>query len=484
MNINDLRQKIMKEDHLPILPAVVVKVQQVAQNEKSSALDLAQVILRDQVLTSKLLRIANSAYYGHKVFTVNHAIVMLGFETVRNITLSLVSHSVLNKLIQTKGYQEFWHHSIGTAIAAQKIAQIKKHLILVVPEEAFVAGLVHDVGKMILYHFYDNEYKRVLDLVAKGDSYTKAERKVLDIDHQMAGRLLAEKWRFPTTLTDTIGGHHRVFKDDDTTRVIRKEELKIDLLTSIIHIADLISFQLFGPKTQADLYPIDVVMKRAENLLGIPPHLVSEVMSFTRANHSDVLSSLEIESKKTPDIERRLLDPLDIAVQRKIRQYEHISEITKKMANNDSPREILNYIMNGIHDSLSLSKCVLFLIRGMCEMLEGLAARGQDTENFIDGTRVYMDGRNGVVRRAYKTMKIQNTFETDSKARESTFGDKLTDILGTCNMVAIPIIIRGTIVGLVSLDKLGQDMTYISEDDLQSIEVFINQLNLLIGQHF
>ncbi|MDQ2798788.1 MAG: HDOD domain-containing protein, partial [Armatimonadota bacterium] len=146
---------------LPPLPAVIVRVMQTINDPNTSATDLNRLISGDQALASKVLRLVNSSYYGfpRRISTITHAVVILGFNTVRNLTTSLGVFNAFDTRNQRTALnrEEFWSHSIGTAVAAGVIGK-RKGIPTKSTEEVFVGGLMHDVGKLFLDQFFPDQY--------------------------------------------------------------------------------------------------------------------------------------------------------------------------------------------------------------------------------------------------------------------------------------------------------------------------------------
>ena len=159
MNLKQIERKI-EEFGFPVFPQMLVQVQKVASDEHSSAQDLAEIILKDQSLTSKILSVSNSAYYGFygKVSTITQSIVVLGFDSVKNIALGLAVHNSLSSFMNDPSIKQFWEHSLATGVCAELLAEKMGYTP---SEEALVGGLIHDVGKLLLFQFYPEEYAEV-----------------------------------------------------------------------------------------------------------------------------------------------------------------------------------------------------------------------------------------------------------------------------------------------------------------------------------
>lgn len=226
---------VSKVDDMKVLPEIINKIISLTEDPDSTVEDMEKAILGDQILTTKILRLANSAYYGYarKISTISQATVLLGFQAIKSIALaSTVSQFLTSEL---KGYSleknELWTQSQTCAIVSRYIA---KHIKYPSPEEAYVAGLLRDIGKTILNQHMEKEYSEVLNLIEEGNmSFLEAEKAILGFDHAEIGEKVAEKWNLPKALVDSIG-HHHTPEDSNINQ----------LLVSIVHVADAITMMM------------------------------------------------------------------------------------------------------------------------------------------------------------------------------------------------------------------------------------------------
>lgn len=230
MGISDPQKIIEKIDDLPTLPRTVLKITELVNDPKSSAKDLARVIADDQVLTARLLKLVNSSFYGfpERISTVTGAIVLLGFDAIRNLLLTtsvfdlFANHNRKKKQDQEK----FWDHSLGCAVGAKVIGNYLRHDRI---EELFVSGLLHDIGKIVEMMYLADEYTKVVAVIDKENILmTTAENKVLGYNHAEVGKLLAEKWNLPVKLVQVIAHHHQ----PDNAGSFAME-------AAIVHLADI-----------------------------------------------------------------------------------------------------------------------------------------------------------------------------------------------------------------------------------------------------
>jgi putative nucleotidyltransferase with HDIG domain len=193
---------------LPTLPTVIAKMLELVDNPKTSASSLSNLIMRDQVLTAKILKMANSSFYAfpRQIATVKLALVVLGFENVKEMALSL---SVLNsfKGENNKHFDTsmFWQHSVSVGACTRMLARETCYRLA---GEAFVAGLLHDIGKVVLNQYLPKEFAEIQTMIFEGgQSCDEAEKEVLGVTHAEVGAWLAERWNLPVILVEAIRYH-------------------------------------------------------------------------------------------------------------------------------------------------------------------------------------------------------------------------------------------------------------------------------------
>ncbi len=220
--------------NLPALPFIIDEVNTIIENPKSSAAQLSQVISKDPALSIKLLSVANSPLYGfpRRVSTIDFAIIILGFNHIRNIT---VAFSIMESFNNFKNlnfdHKKFWIHSLITATAAKRLSSDLGYRY---GGEAFTAGLLHDLGIPVICKYFPREFKQINDLVESlSISHDEAEEKILGITHKEIGHYLIEKWNLPQFLADVILNHHLPSDSEEST-----------ILTSLVHLADYMTHTL------------------------------------------------------------------------------------------------------------------------------------------------------------------------------------------------------------------------------------------------
>jgi HD-like signal output (HDOD) protein len=230
------RRVIENIENLPALPEIVTRLLEVVNAPDTSADDASRLIERDPALTSKVIRLANSAFYGmpRSVSSVSSAIVILGFNVIRSVVLSAsIMKMFADPSKQTVNRDHFWKHSVITAIAAKELVRHLLSFKLYDPEGAFCAGILHDIGKLIFNEYLSADYREVCQYSRDHEMpLLDAETLMLGINHAEIGRILADKWALPLDLELSMVFHH--YPD-------RSEEI-VDFI-NIIHQADHIAHE-------------------------------------------------------------------------------------------------------------------------------------------------------------------------------------------------------------------------------------------------
>lgn len=264
--------------NMPSLSTTVTKVLSVCNSPATSANDLNKVVSLDPVLTGNVLKLINSAYYSvrDQVTSLTQAIIMLGLNTIRNLALSMaVLGAAGNKTAnRNNDMDKFWTHCICTGVTAKAIA-----LEIGVPksecEEYFVAGLLHDLGKLPLIHCFPNEYKKITAFAdQKKTPLIVVEKAIFDITHEETGKLIAEKWKLQGTIHQSICSHHHPQEaTEDSQRIVFS-----------IALADIFGNRVLDKQTDDAMPDNPIVINALEKLnltwptlLNLEEHILQEI---------------------------------------------------------------------------------------------------------------------------------------------------------------------------------------------------------------
>ena len=289
--LTSLKKIIGRVQDLPTLPRTVLKITELVNDPKSSAKDLSMVITDDQVLTARLLKLVNSSFYGfpQRISTVTGAIVLLGFDAIRNL---LLTTSVFG-LFATRdkedrfGVERFWDHSLGCAVGAKVIGDYLRYDKV---EELFVSGLLHDIGKIVELLFLSKDFDKVMLAVEDENILVvDAERRVLEYTHADVGKLLAEKWNMSSRLVNVIAHHHQ----PDLAGRFFKE-------AAVVHLADILCRAMdIGSGGDNGMPALD---KGAWDILQLNVSAIEPIAEETERQYQDISMFLRAAEKNNdPD---------------------------------------------------------------------------------------------------------------------------------------------------------------------------------------
>ncbi|GAB6096450.1 hypothetical protein JCM14469_27030 [Desulfatiferula olefinivorans] len=232
MDIDAFLKKLESIKDLPTLPVIAFQVNRMLMDADTTIHALSETIKKDQAIVSKLLKLVNSAFYGARsqVGTVHEAVVRLGFNSVRNIVISVSVFDAFSISPEQGGgfnIEDFWKHSVGVAIISKYLSD---QTGIQDPDDCFVSGLLHDIGLIVLVQYFPEIVARMVARMRdEGISIYEAEKEILPIRHNKIGEMLARKWQLPAGLCDTLKYHHMPIRS----------AVNPELLT-LVHVADII----------------------------------------------------------------------------------------------------------------------------------------------------------------------------------------------------------------------------------------------------
>ncbi|MEM1186031.1 MAG: HDOD domain-containing protein [Planctomycetota bacterium] len=258
--------------HIATLPEITMKIIDLVEDPKSTAQDLHQVISNDPALCSRILKVVNSSFYGlpGQIGSINRAIVMLGLNAVKNIAIaaSLAKLFRGGDVTSTFSARDLWKHANAVAAASKMISDKLKFGL---GDEAYLAGLIHDIGIMVEMQFDRNLLIDVIDGINVDDD-GRPDRSMLDLElsvfgatHEDFGTGLCTRWKFPASFKAVTGFHHRPLEADEANRKL------VAVISAADHLAAQIGFG-FRLDIQDDTIPEDLA-----SFLGLTPELIDEL---------------------------------------------------------------------------------------------------------------------------------------------------------------------------------------------------------------
>ena len=288
---NDISDDIrIKMSSFPSMPQAVIKLRELLKEDDVPLNKIENFLRQDPGLSANILRLANSAHFGlsSKVGSLKKAVMLLGLKRFEQIAFSAHMEKAMDKAVEGYGLSpgELWLHSIVVATTAETIA---KYLKISDPNEVFIPALLHDMGKLILDSFVKTDLKNIQSLVAKGESWVRAENMIFGTDHAEIGALLLEKWSFPIEIVNSVRWHHDPEYLSSTYNRLQSPNMQSD----IVYLSNLI-FQSNGNNTSVDgktAKPSPEVLER----LGVKFDQYEKIAEKALTWESEITNTLSFE---------------------------------------------------------------------------------------------------------------------------------------------------------------------------------------------
>lgn len=263
---------LAKIGDIATLPEVTAKIISIVDDPKSTARDLHNVIKNDPALATRVLKVVNSAFYGlpGQVSEIDRAIVLLGLSAVKNIAISASISRLFSaeRISENFTARDVWKHSVAVAVATREFCCILGRKPFA--EEAFLAGLIHDLGLLVERQAFPDQLAQIVQLATRtGRPFCEIETEILGVDHQALGAALAAKWKFPKGLQTVLGYHHKVLNLHEDHRV----------LPTLVYIADVMCcHERIGFHLTAEGQPLEDTLLESVGLTEENFHAVREAL--------------------------------------------------------------------------------------------------------------------------------------------------------------------------------------------------------------
>lgn len=283
MDLRSLEIKVSRSENLPVLPQIASSVIRLADDPDSSSRDMEKMIERDSAIAAKVLRVANSSYYGlSQVASISRAISILGINSVRSLVVGIAYQQIIGSRQLSLRFSklDFWRHSVAVATAAKILGKLKAPAI---SEELYTAALMHDVGLLVMDRFATSELDQAIECaLEKGIRLHEAEQLLFEFDHAQVGALLADKWGLSPKMTSAIRYHHAPLEDTEN----------LDF-TPFIAAADTLAYQCgyistYGP-SEREIEP------EVLELIGIPAEQLDPIRNVITIEVEKAQEALQIK---------------------------------------------------------------------------------------------------------------------------------------------------------------------------------------------
>lgn len=463
---DDVAREIDRLSELPILPQILVTLNKVADDDNASAEDLGKIILKDQGLTLQVLKVVNSAFYRaqkrERTTTVSQAVIILGFNGIRRLALGMSVYDMFKSSSGQPGLQDLWSHSLTVAITARLLAaRTGYHPV----EEAFVAGLVHDIGRAVLARCDPELYGRLIAETSDSQLLRNRERELFGMSHAMAGKRLAHRWALPAALEEVIGNHHAL----ETPALAAASPL-----TKIVAGANQFAHVLMSNPEREQLQR---AMEEINAAFGLNVLQVQEIYNSIWREYAELAHAFDIPDNAwdprggagafRPDIDRDEL-------------LARLQGIAAAMVAPDAAGRLPGIILDGIFAAVAVERLFLLALEADGRTLACRASRGAATLAQEQGFRVTLGVDDGVTARTVLERKPFHVPDVEAPGTGRYLNAKLVALLGTRGFATIPLLYRGEPVGVLWFDN-PTSRRPLTDPLREAVGTFANSLALALG---
>lgn len=455
--------------NLPTLPHILIKLFEACNRDNVDLDEIASIVGNDPSLSAKILKLVNSAYFGlpQKIQEINQAVIFIGTSGIRNMALCACIHEVLPKNGKNGRFdlKAFWWHSLRCAFLSKQIAAAMN---LNQPDEAFVAGLLHDIGKIVLWINFNAVYEDMLELCRQHGEPPLAGEARLGANHGEVGGWLLERWNFQPALADAVRYHH-----ESPLRLAHALPL-----AQIVSTANLLC--------QEDASAVHAGYEQAQDRLALNKEECAAIIENSVRAARDVAGALDIDidvaepaSETTAEKERRIRNDL-------ARDVRNVTLVMGTLEGLLAPRDqndILAVMADGLNILLDIHRMLYFL----AEPAKGAlyAYIPDDTGRYTKQHHlaVSMLQNQSLLVKAIIEKKALDSFTAEQHHPLAILDEQIVQLLGTEGIVCLPLIAQGEAVGVVVLAIRRNDLPHLLSNE-KLLNVLINKGALAIRLEF
>jgi HD-like signal output (HDOD) protein len=456
----EIFQRLETSKNLPTLPHIILKLIEVCNQVNRTSKEISEVIEKDVSLAAKVLRMLNSAHYGlpRKVTQVEQAISLLGTDAVENIAISTAVYHVFDEAKGSSVFKlnVFWWHSLMCATVARLIA---KKTMYASPDEAFLSGLLHDIGKLVLWVNFPNEYENILRSSEIHPDFISAEEMQFGATHCQVGAWLINQWHLESFMGDAVLYHH--YSVDDILHSLA--------LVKIIYVANSLC--------QEGREGTDVQFEIAKEVFGFNRTEVEEIKQLAEKDVNEVAQSLDIEIAplEVPDKEELGKDLRKTeGIIRQVRDMSLVHGTVQNFLQAPNDDEILRVAKQGIQTLFDLEEVHYFKYDSEKDILIGCAVRGHEKINLLNELVIpFQKGKSMLVRSLIRRKPLY-FLRSRQKVAPTIIDEQIIRVIGKEGILCLPLVAHEQNIGVI---VLGIDKTRLSDLSKQA-----RLLTMLAGQ--
>ncbi len=446
-------EKVKQSENIPQLPQVMLRLIKACRNEKTSIDELTAIISTDPSLTSRLIQIISSPYINlpKAVNSIKTAVVYLGIDTIRNIAISTSAMRFfsVSKLMPEFDLATFWYHSYKCGVVARKVAEEND---LSSPEEFFLAGLLHDIGRLILIQSFPEDYKKILKEFSDEKQILAAEMEVFGTDTPHVSAWLFGQWNLNPLIADAV-----LYINEDTEQVEG----------ALSHVKELyISNVLAHPEALGKIENIisltDIPQSRLEHITAEAELEVSE-MAKSMGINMDNIQDEESEASLNEEIE-------DLSL-----FYGTLQNLLKARDINT----VLDSAQNGLKIIFNIPRVFYFLLDEKRNILTGFCAATDKSHKIIKSIALPMSNPTSLMVKCVKEQKIQNTLKLDPEYKPAISDIQITRLIKEKGLYCIPIYSPEKTFGVIALG-VDKEKAKLLDSNENLVGLFSKQIGVCI----
>jgi len=491
MRKEDIKRVVVRLEKLPTLSGVATKLLLTTVEEQTDAAKIARIIESDQALVARILRLVNSPAYGFsgRVTTVANGVSLLGFSAVRSLVLSLTLADVFPHAHDPKSPFDrvaFWKHSLGCAVCAELIAE--KTASDYAPE-AFIAGLIHDIGKLALdVCAHDDFMKCVRTAQERGTYLVEVERELLDTDHANIGKWVAEQWGLPEKYVEAVWLHHQPVETLTGDTVVRR-------LIEIVQAANAVCRGLMiGASGDLQVHPVpDSLLaslrlkpKALDNIRArVVPEVEKRAALFDLKTDSNEIY-LDSVQKAASELGRMSVeaDERNRQLHGKVRVLSLLDEMNRTIQPGDGLDRILGTVARLLQDGMGVGRGLCLVVDKAESVLEGKVWREDDKSSRDLLLRLGGSGRDADVDLKTLDRDIAKTVAETALELEGSewVGEQIKDIIERNDLLVVPMLSHSRSLGQIMIDVRSLDGR-VTDNELEDLLAFAGGAALAVARH-
>jgi len=394
----------------------------------------------------------------------------MGFRTVQNVIISLALFDSMQHSVQMHkfDFRQFWTRSLSTGVIAKMIASASHYKV---PEEAFIAGFMHDIGIAVLAIIFPEEYDVVLKRVDRGEEYLSAEKSIFGIDHTEVGGWLARKWNLPPLLLRPVTDHHR--------QRLPARQKSNNPVVDIVFLSELAYDAIYTRRDQA----IEELERSCRDLTGIEPEVVAKIIEHAPDLIREIAGELDIALKapdgKEPSPVKAALDREAMEMVQRLnarnREMAIMHETSDAIRSATNEEELLQTTLEEVFRGMGLGRALLLQIDDDAKLARGILGFGVNSQQAV--YEMIFSTTEGIIGRTVTEVEVQNIFDASANIYSDVLTADEKQFIGTCAFATLPMEVEGKVEFVMVLNN-PDPSDPLDDERLRSIASIISQASL------